>query len=300
MTSWKIVARASKAQVEGALARQELAFDWPPAITLSAHEAAPDTPDEWVLEAWLAEKPRAADKRLVGGLFDEGPPELVAEKVPDEDWVTLSQQSVQPVLAGAFHVHTPDHPPLAKRGVRDFEIPASQAFGTGHHETTAGCLAMLTEIKRRGVRVRNLADIGSGTGLLAFAALDLWPSASAIASDNDPVCEDIVGYNAVRNAVPLGTGAGELAIVTAEGTDHSAIRRRAPFDLVIANILALPLIDLAPDFALACAGRGHVVLSGLLVSQEAQVRAAYRRAGFRLALRLTHGDWSILWLRKRR
>jgi ribosomal protein L11 methyltransferase len=183
--------------------------------------------------------------------------------------------------------------------VRDFCIPAAQAFGTGQHATTAGCLTMLDTMKRRGVVARNLADIGTGTGLLAFAALHLWPNARAVASDIDPVCLPAVEENAALNGVAMGIGPGQLEMVIAQGMEDHTLADRALYDLLIANILAAPLIDLAPDFAAAMAPRSHIVLSGLLTTQEAKVRAAYYRVGFRLQARLTQGDWSILWLRQR-
>ena len=158
---------------------------------------------------------------------------------------------------------------------------------------------MLDAMKRRGAVVRNLADIGTGTGLLAFAALRLWPGAHAVASDIDEVCEPVVVENALRNRVRLGTGPGELAMVIAEGMDDAILAGRAPYDLVIANILAGPLVGLAGDFADTVAPGGSVLLAGLLETQEPAVRAAYRTAGFRLAARLVNGDWSILWLRRR-
>jgi len=147
--------------------------------------------------------------------------------------------------------------------------------------------------------VRNFADVGTGTGLLGFAAVRLWPGARGIASDIDEVCEPVVVENALLNAIPLGTAAGELAMVIAEGMDHALLAGRAPYDLVIANILAGPLVALAGDFADTVRPGGNLLLAGLLETQEPAVRAAYRTAGFRLAARLVNGDWSILWLRRR-
>jgi len=230
-------------------------------------------------------------------LFADKAPKITAEQLPDEDWLTLSQQGVEPIRAGRFHVHTPEHAP-AKDAV-NFVIPASQAFGTGQHETTAGCLAMLDAMKRRGVMARNLADIGTGTGLLAFAAMHLWPRALATASDIDEVCAGVVTDNADLNGVKLGARAGELTMVIADGMQHPLLEARGPYDLLFANILAGPLVELAPDFAAAVVPGGHVLLAGLLETQEARVRCAYRTAGFRLAERMVNGDWSILWLRKR-
>jgi ribosomal protein L11 methyltransferase len=158
---------------------------------------------------------------------------------------------------------------------------------------------MLSHMKRQGVAARNLADIGTGTGLLAFAALDLWPRALATASDIDAVCIGVVEENAALNGVPMGARPGELLVTIAAGMDHPLLAARGPYDLVIANILAGPLTELAPAFAEATAAGGSLLLAGLLETQEPALRAAYRRAGFRLAARLVNGDWSILWLRRR-
>lgn len=295
--SWKLVAYAPKAVVQAALAAHEAIDEWDPAIVVTGSEVAEDKPDDWVLEAYVAERPGKAEHDAVTALFSSNAPALTAEELPETDWVTETQKAVAPIRAGRFHIHTRDFP--ADESAVDLLIPAAQAFGTGQHATTAGCLTMLDAMKQRGVVVRNLADIGTGTGLLAFAAMRLWPRAHAIASDIDEVCEPVVVENALLNAIPLGTASGELAMVIAEGLDDVLLAGRAPYDLLIANILAGPLISLAGDFADAVRPGGSVLLAGLLETQEPAVRAAYRTAGFRLAARLVNGDWSILWLRRR-
>jgi ribosomal protein L11 methyltransferase len=299
MTSWKLTALAPRPVIEAALLAHEDAWDWDPDIVISGSEIAEDKPDDWQLEAWLPRKPGKADKAAVLALFADSPPSLTIEQLPEVDWLTASQSGLEPIHAGVFHVHTPEHPPLNQAGLRDFCIPASQAFGTGQHATTAGCLTMLTHMKRQGVVVRNLADIGTGTGLLAFAGLHLWPRALATASDIDAVCLDVVADNAAANAVTMGARGGELTMLVADGMTHPLLEARGPYDLIIANILAGPLIGLAPDFARHMVPGGHLLLAGLLETQEAAVRKATRRAGLRLAARLVNGDWSILWLRKR-
>ncbi len=299
MTSWKITALAPRPIVVAALIAHEDVFEWDPEIVLSGSEIAEDRPEEWRLEAWLPRKPTKADQAAIAALFYGTAPEFKIEKLPETDWVTHSQQGLEPIRAGTFHVHTPDHPPLEQPGVRDFLIPASRAFGTGQHATTAGCLTMLSAMKARGMVVKNCADIGTGTGLLAFAALDLWPRAMATASDIDWVCAGVVQDNAALNAAAIGGRAGELTMLIAAGMNHPLLEARGPYDLLIANILAGPLIELAPDFARALVPGGSLLLAGLLETQEPQVRAACRRAGLRLAARIVSGDWSILWLRKR-
>ncbi|MBX7540503.1 50S ribosomal protein L11 methyltransferase [Qipengyuania sphaerica] len=298
MSAWKLSGEAGKKTVQAALLAHDEAWDFPEELVVSGREIAEDKPEDWILEVWLDRKPTAADKKAVAGLFADDAPQLVTEKLPEEDWVTLSQQGVEPIRAGRFHVRTPEYP--ADDTLVDFVIPASQAFGTGQHETTAACLAMLDLMKREGLVVKNHADIGTGTGLLAFAAMHLWPHAKATASDIDYVCAGVVEDNCETNYIPEGAGPGELTMVIAPGTDHPLILARAPYDLLIANILAGPLVELAPDFARATEPGGSLLLAGLLQTQEAEVRAAYRKQGFRLARRVTNGDWSILWLRKSR
>ena len=217
--SWKITALAPRAIIEAALIAHEDAWDWDPDIVLAGFEIADDRPEEWKLEAWLPRKPAKFDRAAIAALFSDAVPEFRIEQLPETDWVTKSQQGLEPIRAGRFYIHTPDHPPLELPGVRDFVIPASQAFGTGHHATTAGCLAMLSHMKARGAAVRNCADIGTGTGLLAFAALHLWPRALATASDIDPVCLGVIETNARANGIIYGARGGELTVTVAEGME---------------------------------------------------------------------------------
>ena len=297
--SWKLTALAPRGVIEAALLAHEDAHDWDPEIVISGSEVAEDQPDDWQLEVWMDRPPIRRDKAAVAALFGEHVPSLLVEKLPDVDWLTHSQQGLEPIRAGRFYVHTPDHLPLSQPGVRDFLIPASQAFGTGQHATTAGCLEMLGEMKARGLVVRNCADIGTGTGLLAFAALHLWPRALATASDIDEVCLSVVDENAAANGIAIGARPGQLTMLIADGMEHPLLQVRGPYDLIVANILAGPLIDLAPQFAKSLIPGGHLLLAGLLETQEAQVRKACRRAGLRIAAHKVNGDWSILWLRKR-
>ncbi|MGN3973428.1 50S ribosomal protein L11 methyltransferase [Tsuneonella sp. SYSU-LHT278] len=295
--TWTLTAFADKRTVQAALLAQEDAHDWPADVTITGFELADDRPDDWRLDAYFNRKPTPADRRMVASLFTGTAPRLSAGKLPDADWLTESQRGLEPILAGPFHVRTPDH--ARRAGAIDFVIPASQAFGTGHHATTEGCLAMLAAMKARGTLARNIADIGTGTGLLAFAALALWPRALATASDIDPVCAGVVEDNARANGVRLGAGPGALTMTIADGMDAPLLRTRGPYDLLIANILAGPLVELAADFGSSVAPGGNLLLAGLLETQEAAVRRAYRRSGFRLAARIVNGDWSILWLRRR-
>ncbi|MGN6121971.1 MAG: 50S ribosomal protein L11 methyltransferase, partial [Sphingomonas oligoaromativorans] len=177
-----------------------------------------------------------------------------------------------------------------------FQIEAGRAFGTGHHYTTTGCLQMLDRLKRQGARYRMIADVGTGTGLLAFAAMSLWPRAHAIATDIDPVSIEVTAENAALNRV----NEHRLALAVAEGVDHPLYDELAPFDLVVANILALPLIELAPSIAATLMPGGTLILAGLLTTQAEAVASAYRAQGMRMGDTIVNGDWSILMMRKRR
>lgn len=296
--SWKLSAFAAKPVIQAALLYHEEIDDWDPEVVISGSEVVEDRPQEWVLEAWYSHEPSEAQQADIAGLFDGDVPVFTVEKLPEQDWITLSQQGAEPIRAGCFYVHTSDYPPAD--GAMNIEIPASQAFGTGHHETTAGCLEMLDAMKERGVVSRNIADIGTGTGLLAIAAMRLWPRALCTASDIDDVCVGVVADNAELNSLPIGADRGQLTMVIADGMADPLLEARGPYDLLIANILAAPLVELAPDFEAAVTPGASILLAGLLERQEPAVRRAYRQAGFRLAERRVNGNWSILWLRKRR
>lgn len=296
--SWKVTLPCTRAEAE-ALDGDIAAFalmKQPPVLMTSE---TPEDENIWQLDAYFEGKPSAAAVKLLKSLVPSaaGSKPLV-EALPDEDWVTLSQQGLEPVTAGRFHVRNIASDPELSGHV-NLLIEAGRAFGTGQHETTAGCLAMLDRMRRVGMRFGNVADIGTGTGLLAFAALHLWPRSYAIASDIDPVAVEISAENARDNAIALGDGRGQLALVTAAGADHSAIIGRAPYDLLIANILAGPLIELAPSLSALVEDGGTIVLAGLLNEQADAVIAAYRAQGMRLAERSDRGDWPTLRLRKR-
>jgi ribosomal protein L11 methyltransferase len=298
--SWKASLPCTKAEAEriAEAAPDFDGYDEPPVLMTS--EPDPDRPDEWRLDAYFDREPDADALAQVAALAPSATVAPVVEALPDEDWVTLSQQGLEPIRAGRFFVHTPAHRDSVPEDAIAFEIDAGRAFGTGQHETTTGCLEALDRLKETGLSFANLADIGTGTGLLAFAALSLWPKAKATASDIDPVSIAVTEENAAINRIPLGTGAGEIELVVADGMDEPRLKARAPYDLLIANILAGPLIHLAPGFAKAIVPGGRIVLAGLLTTQAEAVAAAYRRQGFAGIFAIERRDWTILAMRKSR
>ena len=291
--SWRVTLTCTRAEAE-ALPDSEDLFPFaetPPVIV--ADEPDPAQPDYWRIHAYFADEPAPADLAALATLAAGSTAKV--EHLGEDDWVTMSQAGLEPIRAGRFFVHTPTHREKVPSGAIAYEIDAGLAFGTGHHDTTAGCLAALDRLEVAGKSFRNIADIGTGTGLLAFAALALWPEARAIATDIDPISIDVTADNARINRVPVGHGAGELLLAVADGMDHELLAARAPFDLLIANILAGPLIDLAPSFASSLAPGGSVVLAGLLDTQADAVVEAYEEEGCSLVER-GPGEWAVLVL----
>jgi ribosomal protein L11 methyltransferase len=260
--------------------------DQPPVLV--ADEPDETKPDNWLIHAYFEHEPTSEELYLLASLGG-GRPKV--EQLGEADWVTMSQAGLQPIRAGRFTVHTPTY--AADPDRVNFEIDASLAFGTGQHATTSGCLAALDRLEVAGRDFTNIADIGTGTGLLAFAALALWPEARCIATDIDPIAIDVARDNASINRVKLGHGPGELLVGVADGMDSPLLTARAPFDLIIANILAGPLIQLAPDFAKALEPGGTVVLAGLLDTQADGVIAAYENEGMDVTDR-GFGEWPVL------
>jgi ribosomal protein L11 methyltransferase len=287
--SWRVTIPCSRAQGEAIAATEDLPGfgDNPPVLVADEPDAS--RPDDWLIHAYFDHEPRAEELSMLARL---GRGDARLEQLGEADWVTMSQAGLQPIRAGRFYVHTPMYrgvPP----GAVPFEIDASLAFGTGQHATTAGCLEALDKLERGGARFTNIADVGTGTGLLAFAALALWPEAKCIATDIDPIAVDVARDNAAINHVKLGHGAGELLLTAADGMDSPMLAARALFDLIIANILAGPLIELAPAFATALAPGGAVVMAGLLDTQSDAVALAYEAQGLTVSDR-GFGEWPVL------
>jgi ribosomal protein L11 methyltransferase len=284
-----VTVACSRQQAENLPEAEDLFPETSPSPVIVADEPDPARPDDWLLHIYFDREPSAGELEILAKL-GRGDPRI--EQLPETDWVTMSQSGLQPIRAGRFFVHTPmyrAHPP----GTIAFEIDAGLAFGTGQHATTAGCLEALDKLERKGARFHNIADIGTGTGLLAFAALALWREAKCIATDIDAKAVQVARDNAAINGVTLGHGGGELLLAEADGMASPMLAARAPFDLIVANILAGPLIELAPDFAKSLAPGGRVMLAGLLDTQADAVIAAYQERGLTLKER-GFGEWPVL------
>jgi ribosomal protein L11 methyltransferase len=298
-STWKVTLPCTKAEAEamqGDIAQFAL-LDSPPVLMTSEADSA----DAWRLDAYFDSEPNAQTLETLRSLVPSASQAKPAvEKLPQEDWVTLSQQGLEPIRAGRFFVHTPRHRSAVPPDAVPLEIDAGRAFGTGQHETTTGCLMALDKLTATGASFSNIVDVGTGTGLLAFAGLKLWPAARVAASDIDPVSIEVTQENAGINGIPLGRARGQVELAVATGLEHGRLQARAPYDLIIANILAGPLMELAPSLAGALQPGGRLVLAGLLDHQADKVASAYRRHGMMASFRIVRGDWPTLVMRKRR
>jgi len=217
---------------------------------------------------------------------------LTVEALPDTDWVAEGLKTLTPVRAGRFLVHGSHDRAAALTRPIAIEIDAGQAFGTGRHASTAGVLSVLDRMIAGG-RFRRVLDLGTGSGVLAIALAKALRR-PVLASDIDPVATKVAAENAARNNV------GQLVgVITAGGVSHPDIRRGAPYDLVVANILAEPLRGLAPRLVPLVARGGLVVLSGILLKQRDRVVAAYRVQGMRLLSAHRFDGWSVIVLERR-
>ncbi|MCO5084716.1 MAG: 50S ribosomal protein L11 methyltransferase [Rhizobiaceae bacterium] len=213
------------------------------------------------------------------------------ETLEDIDWVTKSLEDLKPVRAGRFLVHGAHDRDRLRVGDIGIEIEAGLAFGTGHHGTTAGCLEMLTDVLRRE-RPRNALDLGTGSAVLAIALAKL-AGIPVLATDIDPVATKVARENVRLNGVVRLVHA-----VTAAGFHNPVFALNAPFDLIVANILARPLMKLAPEMARHLTPGGSLVLSGILDRQRDAVVAAYVGQRFR-HVRTTHREgWVTIHLKR--
>jgi ribosomal protein L11 methyltransferase len=297
---WKISAVADAALADAL----EAAFA-PNAVSVSRFEEKPGTPGaapRWRVLALVDAAPDAAALAdavaATAGVPRAGLPEIAVEPLPDEDWLALNRRQFPPVAAGRFFIHGSHFDGMAPAGTIALRLDAGPAFGSGTHETTRGCLVAIdeamAEFAREGRPVRAL-DVGCGSGILALAIAAAAAEDSAnipvVATDIDPIAATTTRENAAANNL-----AERVVALAGEGVSGREVVAGAPYDLIVANILAEPLIALAPELAGLLAPGGFLILSGLLTSQEGEVLAACGAAGLALRRTIVLGDWSTMIL----
>ncbi len=242
----------------------------------------------------------------VGGYFDAAPDEVAlallsaaheaetfaVSELPEVDWVAKVRRELSPVAAGRFFVYGSHDADKVPQGAEALLIEAAMAFGTGHHGTTQGCLEALDQLASEGVVGRSVLDLGCGTAVLAMAAARIWPG-TVLASDIDEVAVEVARANVAANGLD-----GRVRCLQAEGFDHPELRAAAPFDLIFANILKGPLIDLAPEVTRNLVSGGHAILSGILNDQADEVIAVYQELGNNIVRRDEFGEWTTTTIRK--
>jgi ribosomal protein L11 methyltransferase len=245
----------------------------------------------WTVEAWFDERPDgAAVADALAGIPVARPPAI--EQVGEQNWVAFVERTLRPVEAGRFVIHGPHDRVRVAGHPFAIEIEAGEAFGTAHHATTQGCLAAIDRLVP-ALAPASVLDLGTGSGVLAIAIARLAPDARILASDIDPRAVEIAAENAAKNGVARG-----IEAICAAGLGHPRIAGRAPFDLIVANILAAPLIELAPRIVAALRPGGGLILSGLLATQAGEVATTYVAAGAHLREKLIIGEWATLELRR--
>ena len=244
----------------------------------------------WEVGAYFTETPDDIALALLAAVH--GAKDFVISEIPDQDWVAKVRRELHPVEAGRFFVygsHDADKLPDGKTGLL---IEAAMAFGTGHHGTTLGCLRAFDRLLDDGRSFSKVLDLGCGTAVLAMAAAKVFPQ-TVMASDIDEVAVDVAEANVKANDLT-----GRVNCVEAMGFDHDDLRNGAPFDLIFANILKGPLINLSPDMATHLAPGGLAILSGILVPQAEEVIEAYETNGMTLKAREDLGEWTALVVEK--
>lgn len=244
----------------------------------------------WEVGVYFVEAPDDIGLALLAASHGARP--FAVSELPETDWVAQVRRELAPITAGRFFLYGSHDADKVPEECVPLLIEAAMAFGTGHHGTTQGCLQALHNLAQTGFVGKNVVDVGCGTAVLAMAAAKIWPDV-VLASDIDEVATDTARANVTCNDLE-----GRIDVVTCAGFDHRVLREKAPYDLILANILKGPLIALSGDMGASCAPDGYVILSGILNEQAEDVKAAYSQQGFAVVEHLIVGEWSTLCLQK--
>ena len=288
MPTWTALSQAQGRERAEALA--DACEDLAPEPVGSGVFEIEDGSDRWEVGVYFTQAPDEIALALLAA--SQGAQPFVISELHEVDWVAHVRRELSPVSAGRFFVHGSHDADKVPEGAEALCIEAAMAFGTGHHDTTKGCLLAFDRMLTAGEVPHRVADIGCGTAVLAMAAARTVHGV-VLASDIDPVAVETAQANVLANGLD-----GRVECVLAEGFHHPVLDGAAPYDLIFANILKQPLIQIAPDMARHLAPGGRAILSGILVAQADEVAAAYADAGIALERREDLGDWSTLVVRK--
>lgn len=255
---------------------------------------------EWLLHAqpelqdW-ATRLHVVREQLGLETIEFNPDDFNFEQLEDVNWLEESYKQFQPFNVGKFFIYGSHYEGEVDAGQIGLQIDAATAFGSGEHETTAGCLEAMLALKEQGFEPANILDLGTGSGILAIAATHIW-DANILASDIDQESVKVTKHHCDVNDVSYGSE--KFDVVCADGFSHKAIMAFKPYDLLIANILAGPLIEMSYDLCQHVADGGRIILSGILTTQKNEILAAYGAEGFEPVSINDKGDWTAIILSK--
>ncbi|MGC6537225.1 MAG: 50S ribosomal protein L11 methyltransferase [Candidatus Puniceispirillaceae bacterium] len=264
------------------------------AMALSVSRPYLDAPN-WIIEAFFDHAP---DDGLVAAALQQASDDNI---VPDHDiiaygkrdWLAENRASFPPLHIGRFWIYGSHVTQQAPAGTKKLQIEAAEAFGSGTHPTTEGCLIALDDLLKKDSfkrKARSVLDLGAGSAILAMAVARLMPYATIIASDIDPVATRTASANRRLNHI----SAKQMPCLTSKGFASRKMHHHAPYDVLIANILAGPLKALSAEIAAKLSAEGRLILSGILIAQEPLIIAAFRKEGLIVRRRIHIGEWSAL------
>ncbi|MBI1301388.1 MAG: hypothetical protein GC137_06985 [Alphaproteobacteria bacterium] len=217
------------------------------------------------------------------------------EKTPDINWLEKTYQEFPPFSIGSFFIHGSHYKNEIPDDQIALQIDAATAFGSGEHGTTKGCIEAMIDLKAQGVCPWNVLDMGAGSGILAIAAWKLWKT-PILAVDNDPESVRMTGVHAEMNGVALSSSA--LSTACGDGFYTPAVNKKRPYELILANILAGPVIEMAPNLVHVLDNNGYCILSGMLNEQANLVASAYEGENLTLFKRYDIEEWTTLVMHK--
>lgn len=219
--------------------------------------------------------------------------EWMIEEIPETDWLAESYRQFPPFEITPFYIHGSHYEGEIPQGLLKLQIDAATAFGSGEHGTTKGCIQAMVKLKDDGACPWNVLDMGTGSGILAIAAWKLWKT-PILAVDNEEESVVVSIRHQKANGVPEVASA--MSCVCGDGYKTPQVQTKKPYDLIIANILAAPLIEMAPECKAVADENGYVILSGMLNDQADDVQKAYENQGMILRDKIIIGEWSTLVL----
>ncbi len=261
------------------------------ALATSMMRASNNHKGPWTITWLVAQKPLDNDLAALAAVTKTKKDQWRIEQIPDTDWLARSYHGFQPFSVGCFFIHGSHYEATVPADKLALKIDAATAFGSGEHGTTKGCLLALFDLRCRNYEFANILDMGTGSGILAIAAAMMWPKAAVTGADIDPESVRVAAHYAAENSV-------KAHFIPGDGFTARDVKARAPYDLIIANILAGPLKEMAASLCAALAPFGKAVLSGLLPEQAEEVVAAYKKCGLRPVDVAVHDGWASIVMEK--